>query len=100
MPQSLGHVEPLLRAEREALFHQVDRLLSHTRTSMKFRARTQAAQGAHQGIRGGEHLREALLPAEGQRADVLARALRVDRVEVVDRRRAERLEDERQLVVV
>ena len=72
MPQSLGHAEPLLRAEREALFHQVDRLLSHTRASIKFRARTQAAQGAHQGIRGGEHLREALLPAEGQRADVLA----------------------------
>lgn len=76
------------------------RSIACERASMKLRERTQAAQGAHQGVRGGKHLREALLPAEGQRADVLARSLRVDRVEVVDRRRAERLEDERQLVVV
>lgn len=78
MLQRLVDLDPLLRAERQALLHQVDR----------------------ERVRLREERRERLALAEGHHADVLARPRRRDRVEVVERRRAEDVEDERELVVV
>jgi hypothetical protein len=48
----------------------------------------------------GEQLRERPLLPERQRADVLARARGRDRVEVVQRRRPQHVQDDRQLVVI
>ena len=78
MLQSILDLDPPLRTEGQALLKQVDR----------------------QRVRVREQLRERLLLPERQRADVLARARRADRVEVVERRRAEDVEDDRQLVMI
>ena len=85
-----------LRAERQALLHQIDRLPA----AVSARSTVSPSGGAHQGVRRREERAERLLLPERQRADVLARPLRRDRVKVVQRRRAEDVQDDRQLVVV
>lgn len=70
MLQRLIHLDSPLRAKRQALLHQIDR----------------------QRVRLWEERAEGLLFAEGERTDVLARAGRADRVEVVQRGCAEDVE--------
>ena len=51
-------------------------------------------------VRVREQLRERFPFPEGQRANVITRPPRRDRVELIQRRRPEDIEDERQLMVV
>lgn len=78
MAQGVDDAHALLRVERQAALEEVDR--------------------ERVGVRV-ERL-ERLLLLERQRAQVVAAALRADGVKVVERRRAEDAEDERELVVV
>lgn len=78
MRQRVLDRDPLLGIKRERLGQKVNR----------------------QGVCVGEELREWPPFAEGQRADIVARSSRGDGVELVEGRRAEDVQDERELVVV
>lgn len=78
MSKGLLDSDTLLRVKGQALLHQVD----------------------GERLRLGVHLGELLLLLEGQSAQIVPRAMRVDLVEVVQRGCTKDIQDQRELVVV
>ena len=109
MLQRIPDLDPPLRAERETFLEEVDRL-RHAKTEVSIRVgvgvtkkekkKQEQKPETHRRTRPGEQRLQILLLPKRQRADIFPAPLARDRVEIIDRRRTEDVEDDRELVVV